>query len=75
MSWGARSSFERVLRAGHLALLPHGCRARLRAEGSPARLVTVRALAASVSRAAAAACARAAPVLRDTTWKTEDDEL
>ncbi|MET8975803.1 cupin domain-containing protein [Streptomyces sp. NPDC004539] len=42
-------SGEHVLRAGRLVLVPHGCRARLLTDRGPARLITVRALAASVS--------------------------
>ncbi|NEC91784.1 hypothetical protein [Streptomyces sp. SID12501] len=43
------ASGERVLRAGQLALVPHGCRARLLTDRGPARLITVRTLVASVS--------------------------
>ncbi|MEW1872614.1 cupin domain-containing protein [Streptomyces caelestis] len=42
-------SAERVLRAGQLALLPHGARARLTADGARTRLLVLRTLTASVT--------------------------
>ncbi|MGA5285380.1 cupin domain-containing protein [Streptomyces griseoincarnatus] len=42
-------SAERVLRAGQLALLPHGAQARLTAEGAQTRLLVLRTLTASVT--------------------------
>ncbi|MGW7425177.1 cupin domain-containing protein [Streptomyces sp. NPDC054813] len=43
------ASGERALRAGQLALIPHGCRARLVADRDAVRLISVRTLAASVT--------------------------
>lgn len=42
-------SADRVLRAGQLALLPHGARARLTADGVRSRLLVLRTLTASVT--------------------------
>ncbi|MFF5185331.1 cupin domain-containing protein [Streptomyces sp. NPDC000345] len=43
------ASGERAVRAGQLALIPHGCQARLVADSDAVRLITVRTLATSVT--------------------------
>ncbi|MFF8591842.1 cupin domain-containing protein [Streptomyces sp. NPDC015220] len=43
------ASGEHAVRAGQLALVPHGRQARLSAAGATVRLVTIRTLAASVT--------------------------
>ncbi|MCH0566240.1 MULTISPECIES: cupin domain-containing protein [unclassified Streptomyces] len=45
----ATDSAKHTVRAGQLALLPHGTRARLVADRAPVRLLTVRTLTASVT--------------------------